>query len=105
MRNEGAVVPPLWHYEVRNALLIAQRRGRISEGDVREGISTIRDIHIQTDQATDLDTALELAMTHRLSFYDALYVELAARRRLPLATVDTEMLRAARREGIETLPP
>ena len=101
VRREGAYVPSLWHYEVRNALLVAQRRGRIPDGGVWEGLNALRRIHVETDQETDLDAAMELALAHRLSFYDALYLELARRRRLPLATRDAALARAARAEGLE----
>ena len=103
MRREGVVVPPLWHYEVRNALLVAQRRGRIPESEVREGVDTLQTINVQTDREADLDAALELAMTHRLTFYDALYLELARRRRLPLATRDAALVRAVRAEGLDVI--
>ena len=104
VRVNGGLVPTLWHYEVRNGLLIAERRERLPAGGTRERLSFLQGLPILTDQESDLERTLDLATSHGLSFYDALYVELAARRRLPLATLDTEMLRAARREGIETFP-
>lgn len=102
-RRDGAYVPPLWHYEVRNALLVAERRGRIPGGGAREALEKVPDLRLVTDQATNLDTALELAFSHRLSFYDALYLELARRRRLPLGTRDTALARATRAEGLEAM--
>ena len=60
-------------------------------------------MEIETDLAPDLDVALSLAFSHRLTFYDALYLELALRRGLPLATLDGGLARAARRAGIEVL--
>ena len=101
LRQEGACVPPLWHYEMRNALLVAERRERIPRGGAREGLEGLRDFDIETDQATDLDVALDLALAHQLSFYDALYLELALRRRLPLATRDRGLARAVRAAGLE----
>lgn len=102
-RRDGAYVPPLWHYEVRNALLVAERRGRIPGGGAREALEKVPDLRLVTDQATNLDTALELAFSHRLSFYDALYLELARRRRLPLGTRDAALARATRAEGLEAM--
>ncbi|MCY3646233.1 MAG: type II toxin-antitoxin system VapC family toxin [Chloroflexi bacterium] len=103
LRSEGVCVPPLWHYEVRNALLVAERRGRVPDGGARRGLETLRDASIDTDEATDLDTALELALAHGLSFYDASYLELARRRGLPLATRDRALARAVRAEGLEVV--
>ena len=103
VRREGAFVPSLWHYEVRNALVVAERRGRIPAGGAWEGLNTLRGIRVETDQETDLDAAMELALAHKLSFYDALYLELARRRRLPLATRDAALARAVRTEGLEVV--
>ncbi len=101
VESTGAIVPPLWHYEVRNALLVAERRGRIPASDLQPRLRDLRELPIETDDDADLDTALELAMAHRLSFYDALYLELARRRRLPLATRDAALVRAVRAEGLD----
>ncbi len=96
-------MPPLWHYEIRNALLVAERRGRIPEGGARKGLDTLRNTSIATDQETDLDGTLQLALFHRLSYYDALYLELAHRRKLPLATRDVALARAVRAEGLKVV--
>ena len=101
VRQDGALVPQLWHYEVRNALLVAQRRGRLREEELTERLAGLRDLLILTDQEADLGAAMELAIAHGLSFYDALYVELARRRQLPLATLDAALARAARAEGLQ----
>ena len=103
LRRDGALVPPLWHYEVRNALLVAERRGRIPNGGARAALNELRGVHIETDQETDLDSTMELALAHRLSFYDALYLALARKRRLPLATRDTALARAVRAEGLDVV--
>ena len=101
VRTNGALVPHLWHYEVRNALVVAERRGRLPEGHAKERLAFLGDLLILTDQEADLRAAMELAIAHGLSFYDALYLELARRRRLPLATRDAALARAARAEGLE----
>lgn len=102
-RRDGALVPHLWHYEVRNALLIAQRRGRLREDEVIERLESLGHLPILTDQEPDLRTAMELANGHGLSFYDSMYLELALRRQLPLATFDRRLARAARAEGLEVV--
>ena len=103
VRQDGAVVPQLWHYEVRNALLVAQRRGRLPEGGAAARLTSLGALPIQTDQDADLEAAMELAVAHDLSYYDALYLELASRRQLPLATLDRDLTRAARAEGLEVV--
>ena len=96
----GAFVPPLWHLETRNALLTAERRGRLSWGQVEERLEALKDLPIHTDEALDLQVAFALAKTHKLSFYDAVYLELAKRRNAPLATLDRNLAQAAITEGL-----
>ncbi len=103
VRADGGLVPHLWHYEVRNALLVAERRGRVGTGRAKERLALLKDLPIVTDQEPDLDVAMDMAITHGLSFYDAAYVELGRRRSLPLATLDGDMVRAALAEGIEVV--
>ena len=102
-RRDGALVPQLWHYEVRNALLVAQRRGRLREDEVVERLESLGHLPILTDQEPDLRAAMELANGHALSFYDSMYLELALRRQLPLATFDRRLARAARAEGLDVV--
>lgn len=90
-----------WHFEIRNALVIALRRQRLSEAGLRQRVGWLVDLDIESDNAHDLDTALSLAIEYSLTYYDALYLELALRRRLPLATLDRAMKRAARQTGAE----
>lgn len=99
--EDGAFVPQLWHLEIRNSLLVAERRGRISWGEVAERLVALRVLPIQTDEEPDYQSALELARRHGLSFYDALYLELARRRRADLATLDRNLERAAASEGVD----
>ena len=93
-------VPRLWHYEVRNALLIAERRGRLPPGGAAERLDGLADLDVVTDGDADLPAAFALAVAHGLTFYDALYLELAARRGAALATLDARLARAAAAEGI-----
>ena len=100
LRRDGAIVPQLWHYEVRNALLVAERRGRMTGTPASARIESLRNLPIITDQKAGLPEAFELARRHRLSFYDALYLELATRQAAPLATLDAALARAALAEGL-----
>ena len=102
LRRDGAIVPPLWHYEVRNALLAAERRGRVSQNGTTERLDSLKALPIRTDGDTNLQAAFNLAREHGLSFYDALYLELAKRLGTTLATLDRKLAGAALAEGLET---
>lgn len=99
----GAVVPPLWHLEVTDILLAAERRARASIAQVSDAIGSLLRLPIATDQADPAQRAREavaLARQHGLSVYDACYLDLALRRALPLATLDPDLQRAARETGV-----
>ena len=98
--QDGVLVPQLWHLEVRNALITAERPGRINANSLDERIRAIVELPVGTDTAPDLDVALALARARDLSFYDAIYLELALRSESPLATLDTGLAEAATMEGV-----
>lgn len=102
--EDSAFVPALWPVEVGNVLLMATRRRRIARNEwerIREDLSElpISIDPVSTDRVWS--AALELADTHRISLYDAVYLELALRLRLPLATLDRALAAAARDAGVE----
>jgi predicted nucleic acid-binding protein len=101
----GAWVPGLWRLEVANILEMGVRRGR---HDAAFRDSTLADLallpvylDLETDQNAWRETA-RLASRHKLTLYDAAYLELAVRRRLPLATLDRELRSAAKAEKLKT---
>ena len=98
--EDGAVVPHLWHMETRNTLLIAERRGRLSGGGIEERLDALKGLPIRTDERPDLQSAFDLARAHALSFYDAVYLELAKREGAGLATLDGALGQAAVAEGV-----
>ena len=98
LKEEGTLVPDLWHLEVRNSLLVAERRGRLSAGDVKERLDALKGLPIRTDEALDLEAAFDLARAYGLTFYDAVYLELAKRENAEFATMDAELGRAAASE-------
>ena len=100
---EGGLVTQHWHFEVRNALLMAERRGRIAAGTIGMRLSRLNRLSLNTDQSPNLEVALELARRHLLTFYDALYLELSLRRGAQLATLDNALGRAAAAEGVSPL--
>jgi predicted nucleic acid-binding protein len=98
------VVPDLWYYEVTNALLVAERRGRVSAQVVSAHISDIERLAAFLELSPTTPSALVAAARHSgLTAYDASYFELALRRNLPLATLDDKLRAAAERVGIELL--
>ena len=100
LRRESGIVPPIFHLEVRNALLVAHRRGRIDRQDLRDHVGSVAALPLLTDDGLDLEVVLELALQRHLSLYDAVYLELAKRRAATLATLDRALLCAAAEEQI-----
>ena len=98
--QDGVLVPQLWHLEVRNALITAERRRRIDARGLDQRIRAIVELPVGTDTTPNLDIALALARTHKLSFYDAIYLELALRSDSPLATLDGGLAEAATMERV-----
>ena len=106
VRDLGAVVPGLWHLEVANVLLQAEKRGRITAGDVTMRLDLIAALPITTDSETTARAwreILALARAQGLTTYDAAYLELAIRRGLPLQTKDEALIGAAKRCNV-TVP-
>ncbi|NDW07823.1 type II toxin-antitoxin system VapC family toxin [Jiella pacifica] len=103
----GAWVPQLWHLEVANSLTVAVRRNRIKR-EFRDGVlADLAELDIAIDSETEQhawSATLQLADAHSLSVYDASYLELAQRRRLPLATLDEALRRAAQSASVRVLP-
>ena len=98
-----AHVPALWLWETANVLVQAERRGRISSAAIRTYLGLLEGLPISLDQPTTVSAwhdTLALARSHRLTSYDAAYLELALRRGLPLATRDKALQAAARLEGV-----
>ena len=100
MRAEEGVVPCLWWFEVRNILILKERRRRITEADTASFLLNVSLLRLRVDRSPDENAVLRLARAHRLSVYDAAYLELAQREGLPLATLDADLRRAAAREGV-----
>ena len=101
--DNNVIVPQLWHYEIRNVLLVAERRGRVRQGHLSRYIVAINRLPIRTDENPDLDTVMALARKHNLTFYDAVYLEVALRRSAELATLDRSLARAAEAEEVSVV--
>lgn len=102
---QGILVPALWWFEVRNALLIAERRGRISPSEAEDAMTMLDLLPTSTDRTPDHTLLLRLARTHRLTVYDAAYLEVAVREAVPVATLDRALAAAAARENTRLLIP
>ncbi len=101
-----AWVPALWRLEVANSLTVALRRGRVTAQFRDQSLSDLALLDIVADQETDnfaWSATLRVADRHRLTLYDAAYLELAQRLDLPLATLDAELRQAAKVLGVPLL--
>lgn len=99
----GAVAPALWPLEVLNALIMAERRKRVDAAQRQRLSGFLRDLPIVLDDETAAQAwsaTIQLAERHRLTVYDAAYLELAQRLGLPLASLDHELRAAAEGAGV-----
>jgi predicted nucleic acid-binding protein len=103
IRTDQAQVPSLWWYEVRNVLIVNERRRRLSEADSALFLRALASLDIVIDASPDESRVLAIARRHRLTVYDAVYLELAQRRQIPLATLDIKLTRAARAEQVRLI--
>jgi predicted nucleic acid-binding protein len=104
--GERALVPAFWALEVLNSLLVGERRGRITAEQTREFFDTLRILRPILDY-TSLEQVAGpvqiICRDHRLTPYDALYIELALRSGCPLATLDQPQRQAASSLGVQCL--
>ncbi len=99
-----ALVPATWALEVSNVIARAEARGLVREVQCEAFLEMLEAIDIAADPATvsrALSDTLQIARRYRLSAYDASYLELAMREGLPLATLDEDLQKAARKAGVK----
>lgn len=104
--ESGAWVPGLWRLEIANVLEMGVRRGRHDAAFREVTLADLALLSIQVDPHTNdraWGATIRLAERHRLTVYDAAYLELALRRGLPLATLDRELRVAAKAENVTLL--
>lgn len=102
------VVPVLWRHEVANALVMAARKGRVTEEQITAFLDTVAKLSVVVDEESwerATEETRQLAVAYRLTAYDAAYLELALRRGLPLASLDKELQKAAQAAGAQVLRP
>ena len=105
LTRETAIVPAVWGLEIANALLRAEQHKRIPKGERANILNDLRTLSIEYDDQT-VERAwtdiLAVAEEHAVSSYDAAYLELALRRKVPLITRDRRMAQVATAVGLET---
>jgi predicted nucleic acid-binding protein len=103
---QGAAVPGMWSLEIANGLVMGERRGRIKSAESAAFVAMIEELPVVADRSTGaraFHETMSLAREHRLTAYDAAYLELAMRLGLPLATGDRSLRAAAERAGVVLL--
>lgn len=103
IRTDEARVPALWWFEVRNILIVNERRKRLTERDSTSFLRSLGHLRVTIDRSPEEADVLMLARRHRLSVHDASYLELARRYGVPLATLDKELVTAALAMGVHLL--
>ena len=104
LRTDQAVVPAIWPLEVANVLLVAERRGRLSEAQASRFLELLAQLPINVDTSpTDMAGIVATGRRHTLSSYDASYLLLAERLGATLATLDKPLAKAARKAGVQLL--
>jgi predicted nucleic acid-binding protein len=101
--DDSVIAPGLWWFEIRNALIVGERRGRLDATQTAEILAQLDALPIELDRVPDGSAILALARAHRLTFYDAAYLELAIRLDAPLATLDRQLATAARVAAVPLL--
>jgi len=104
MVTELAVVPSLWFLEVGNVLVMAEKRGRISREDSDRFMRLLASLDLRVDAEPAgrvFSHLMPLCRTHYLTTYDAVYLDVALRHGLPLATLDQSLQRAAVAAGVD----
>lgn len=99
------LAPRLWAYEIRNSVLMGLRRKRISPKHAQDFLDTLDALPIRLTDPPSYDAVFQLAERHGLTVYDAAYLELAVRERLPLASLDDALNRAAMVTGVSVFQP
>jgi predicted nucleic acid-binding protein len=98
--DDPAVTPVLWWYELRNVLIVNERRGRLDSAKSARVLRLLRGLPVTIDADAEEEALMQLARRHRLTVYDAAYLELALRKGHPLATLDAALSIAARAERV-----
>ena len=108
LEGRAVIVPAVWALEIANAVLVAERRKRVKQQDVRRFVELLGGLTIIEHSQTVADTVshvLPLARAYSLSAYEAAYVDVAVRQGAPLATLDRALQKAGRSAGLKIFKP
>ena len=100
LNHSTAVVPTIWPLEVANVLLMAKKHKRITEVQSSSFIDALSILPIIVDPSTTsraMHSIFMLASQAGLTIYDAAYLELAIREKIPLLTLDKDLIKAAKK--------
>jgi len=101
-----AIAPSIWPLEVGNVLLVAERKDRLSEAASIRFVALLSELPISVDQEPPERMTKEifaLAREHKLSTYDASYLDLAMKKGIPIATLDNRLISAAKRSNVSIM--
>jgi predicted nucleic acid-binding protein len=105
--GDSVIVPAFWPHEVLNALLVGERRKRLTPELTQAFLADLNRLPVDIDGAATRDMVFNITQTlcrkHALTAYDAAYLEIAIRGGYPLATADQDLKRAAVAEGVQLL--
>lgn len=104
MKDANALVPVTWGLEAANVIARAEAKGLVTEARSGAFLEMLEGVDIEVDAATfanALSDTLQLARRYKLSAYDASYLELALRLGIPLATLDEDLQKAAKKAGVK----
>ena len=103
LESSQALVPAIWPLEVGNVLLVGEKQKRLTQADTIRFLALLSQLPIMVEQETPdrmLKEIVALAREHDLSTYDASYLDLAMRNGLPIATLDTALIKAAQKSSV-----
>jgi predicted nucleic acid-binding protein len=106
LSNKSGLVPAWWYVEIANVLALAERKGRVNTAEIVDFIAVLASAQIEADNEAPqraFTHLLPLCRNHGLTSYDAMYLDLAQRRKLPLATLDEPLRKAAKKLGVKLL--
>jgi predicted nucleic acid-binding protein len=105
--GDRVVVPAFWRHEMLNALLVGEKRKRLTPELTQSFIEDLDrlpvDVDVPASSAVIFNATQALCRKHRLTAYDAAYLEIAIRETNALATVDEDLKRAALAERVQVL--
>ena len=100
IQKNGASAPSIFWYELRNVLVVNERRGRIAKETTTAFLATVEELPIEMPSLPSEVGVIDLARRYELSVYDAAYLDLALRLGAPLATLDTRLRDVAGKAGV-----